>query len=160
MIRMPQTVYQPKETATFEVLAAAPTVEVTDSEGKLQKVTVKSKSGHVKEVSCMLPSVGLYTVKVTDGDKQSQGVLSAHASWEWTMERAREGALKYHQKATSHIESWYGFHSSFIAARYFPENNWMRLCAVVLIICSGCCTTGQRWCRYIMPHVFRIHREQ
>ena len=121
MIRMPQTVYQPKETATFEVLAAAPTVEVTDSEGKLQKVTVKSKSGHVKEVSCMLPSVGLYTVKVTDGDKQSQGVLSAHASWEWTMERAREGALKYHQKATSHIESWYGFHSSFIAARYFPE---------------------------------------
>ncbi len=45
MIRMPQTVYQPKETATFEVLAAAPTVEVTDSEGKLQKVTVKSKSG-------------------------------------------------------------------------------------------------------------------
>lgn len=121
MIRMPQTVYQPKETATFEVLAAAPTVEVTDSEGKLQKVTVKSKSGHVKEVSCMLPSVGLYTVKVTDGDKQSQGVLSAHASWEWTMERAREGALKYHQKATSHIESWYGFHSSFITARYFPE---------------------------------------
>lgn len=121
MIRMPQTVYQPKETATFEVLAAAPTVEVTDSEGKLQEVTVKSKSGHVKEVSCMLPSVGLYTVKVTDGDKQSQGVLSAHASWEWTMERAREGALKYHQKATSHIESWYGFHSSFIAARYFPE---------------------------------------
>ena len=121
MIRMPQTVYQPKETATFEVLAAAPTVEVTDSEGKLQKVTVKSKSGHVKEVSCMLPSVGLYTVKVTDGDKQSQGVLSAHASWEWTMERAREGALKILQKVTSHIESWYGFHSSFIAARYFPE---------------------------------------
>ena len=121
MIRMPQTVYQPKETATFEVLATAPTVEVTDSEGKLQKVTVKSKSGHVKEVSCMLPSVGLYTVQVTDGAKQSQGVLSAHASWEWTMERAREGALKYHQKATSHIESWYGFHSSFIAARYFPE---------------------------------------
>ena len=121
MIRMPQTVYQPKETAIFEVLASAPTVEVTDSKGELQKVTVKSKSGNVKEISCTLPSVGLYTVKVTDGDKQSQGVLSAHASWEWTMEHARKGALKYHQKATSHIESWYGFHSSFIAARYFPE---------------------------------------
>lgn len=121
MIRMPQTVYQPKETAIFEVLASAPTVEVTDSKGELQKVTVKSKSGNVKEISCTLPSVGLYTVKVTDGDKQSQGVLSAHASWEWTMEHARKGALKYHQKATSHIESWYAFHSSFIAARYFPE---------------------------------------
>ena len=105
----------------------------------------------------MLPSVGLYTVKVTDGDKQSQGVLSAHASWEWTMERAREGALKYHQKATSH-----GMVSilPLLQPGISLKSNWMRLCAVVLIICSGCCTTGQRWCRYIMPHVFRIHREQ
>ena len=45
MIRMPQTVYQPKETATFEVLAAAPTVEVTESEGKLQKAAEKNRDG-------------------------------------------------------------------------------------------------------------------
>ena len=121
MLRMPQTAYQPQETAVFEVLASAPTIEVTNDQGQPQPVTIRNKSGKVKEVSCTLPAVGLYTVKVTDGDKLAQGVLSAHASWEWTLRHARKGALKYHQKATSHIESWYGFHSSFIAAKYFPE---------------------------------------
>lgn len=121
MIRMNQTVFQPKETAVFEVLASSPTIAVTNDRGEQLPVTVKEKSGKVKEVSCTLPATGLYTIKVTDGDKQSEGTLSAHASWKWTLERARAGALKYHQKATSHIESWYGFHSSFIAARYFPE---------------------------------------
>lgn len=121
MLRMPQTAYQPKETAVFEVLASAPKVEVTNDLGVAQQVILKNKSGNVKKVACTLPAAGLYTVKVTDGDKQAQGVLSAHASWEWTLRHARKGALKYHQKATSHIESWYGFHSSFIAAKYFPE---------------------------------------
>lgn len=121
MIRMNQTVFQPKETAVFEVLASSPVIEVINDRGEQLPVTVKGKLGKVKEVSCTLPTTGLYTIKVTDGDKQSEGMLSAHASWEWTLERARAGALKYHQKATSHIESWYGFHSSFIAARYFPK---------------------------------------
>lgn len=121
MIRMSQTVYQPKETAIFEVLASTPVVEVTNDQGEMQQVTIKNKSGDVKEVACTLPAVGLYTVKIKDGDKQTQGILSARTSWEWTMRHARKSALKYHQKATSHIESWYGFHSAFIAAKYFPE---------------------------------------
>ena len=37
------------------------------------------------------------------------------------MTKARENALRYHQKATSHVESWYGFYSAFIAAKYFPD---------------------------------------
>lgn len=121
MIRMNQTVFQPKETAVFEVIASSPTVEIINDKGEQLQVTMKSKSGNVKEISCTLPASGLYTVKVTDGEKQSEGILSAHTSWKWTMEQARKGALKYHQKATSHIESWYGFHSSFLAAKYFPE---------------------------------------
>lgn len=121
MIRMAQTVCEPKEKVTFEVVASAPVIEVTDDKGEFLKITVKDKRANVKEVSCVLPQVGLYTVTVKDGGKLSQGTLSAHASWRWILERAREGALKYHQKATSHIESWYGFHSSFIAAKYFPE---------------------------------------
>lgn len=121
MLRMKQTVYQPKETAVFEVLGSAPVIRVVDDKGQSQSVSIKSKSGNVKEISCQLPLAGLYTVTVTDGAKQAQGVLSAHTSWQWTMEQAREGALKYHQKATSHIESWYGFYSAFIAAKHFPE---------------------------------------
>lgn len=122
MIRMEQTVFQPKETAVFEVLAASsPSIEVLNDKGEAQPFVVKGKPGNVQEVSCLLPAKGLYTVKVTANGKQAQGILSALSPWQWTLERAREGALKYHQKATSHIESWYGFHSSFIAAKYFPE---------------------------------------
>ena len=89
--------------------------------GQSLSVSVKPKRDGVKEVSCQLPAAGLYSVKVTDGEKQAEGVLSAHTSWQWTLEQARKGALKYHQKATSHIESWYGFYSAFIAAKHFPE---------------------------------------
>lgn len=121
MIRMNQTTFQPKETAIFEVIASSPEVEVINDKGEQLQVALKAKSGKVKEISCILPTTGLYMVKITDGDKQTEGILSAHASWKWTMEQARKGALKYHQKATSHIESWYGFHSSFLAANYFPE---------------------------------------
>ena len=121
MLRIFQTTFQAKETATFEVIAKSPVIQVTDSKGQPLQITVKSKSGNVKEVSCQLPNVGLYTVKVTDSNKQAEGILSAHTSWQWTLEQARAGALKYHQKATSHIESWYGFYSAFIAAKYFPE---------------------------------------
>lgn len=121
MIRMNRTVFQPKETAVFEVLASSPTIEITNDRGEQLPVTIKGKSGNVKEVSCLLPANGLYKVKVNENGKQSEGTLSARASWEWTLRHARAGALKYHQKATSHIESWYGFHSSFIAAKHFPD---------------------------------------
>lgn len=121
MLRMPQTTFQPQENAVFEVLASSPTIQVINDKNELLPVSIKKKSGNVKEVSCILPTTGLYKIKVTDGNKHAEGILSAHASWQWTMEQARKGALKYHQKATSHIESWYGFHSSFIAAKYFPK---------------------------------------
>jgi hypothetical protein len=121
MLRISRTAYRSGDTATFDVLASAPAVQVTDGNGAPLRVTVKRLSGTLHEVSCTLPATGLYTVKVTDGDRLATGVLTAHAPWRWTMERAREGALKYHQKATSHAESWYGYHSAFLAARYFPD---------------------------------------
>lgn len=121
MLRMPQTTFRPQETAIFEVLASTPEIRITDAQGKHYPTTIKAKSKEVKEVSCLLPNAGLYTVKVIDQGKEATGMLSAHASWEWVMRHARTNALRFHQKATSHIESWYGFHSSFLAATYFPE---------------------------------------
>ena len=121
VIRMSRTAYRPGETAVFEVFASSPVVQVTDDKGSPLDVSAKKKSGDVYEVSCTLPATGLYAVKVTDGRRQTEGVLTAHASWRWTLEKARENALKYHQKATSHVESCYGFHSAFIAARHFPR---------------------------------------
>lgn len=121
VIRIPQTTYLPEEKAVFEVLSSSDDIKVTDDEGKELPVEIKSMRGSVKQVSCVLPRTGLYRICAFSGDKVAEGIMSAHASWEWTLRQARTGALKYHQKATSHIESWYGFHSAFLAARYFPD---------------------------------------
>lgn len=121
MLRMAQTSFCSGDNAKFEVIASSPAITVVDYQGKNVAISTKKLSDDVVEVACTLPEVGLYSVTVVDGDKQAHGVLTAHAPWQWTLERAREAAWKYNQKATSHIESWYGFHSAFLAARYFPS---------------------------------------
>lgn len=121
LLRMTQTSWQPGKKAIFDVLSASGNVTVTDDKGQLLTTKVIAHHGNIRTLECYLPSVGLYTVRVTDGEKVAEGMLTAHVSWRWTMEQARAGALKYHQKATSHVESWYGFHSAFLAAQYFPD---------------------------------------
>lgn len=121
MLRIPQTTVVPGEKASFEVLGAAPEITVLDDKGTPISYNVHSVGTDLRRVECRLPKVGLYTVRVKDKGKVAEGVLSAHTSWELTLENARAGAWKYHQKATSHIESWYGFHSAFLAAKYFPD---------------------------------------
>ena len=122
VIGMAQTTYKAGEKASFDVFAStkAEVVVLDDNQKQLPLTVTKGGGANKIKAACYLPKVGLYTIRVTDQGKQSEGVISAHASWRWTMEKAREGALKYHQKATSHIESWYGFHSAFLAAKYFP----------------------------------------
>lgn len=120
-LRMEQTSFAPGETAGFEVLSAKGRVSVTDDSGRQLPLTEQPAGKGVRRVECRLPEAGLYTVRVDEGDHVAEGVLTAHTSWQWTLEKAREGAWQYRQKATSHIESWYGFHSAFLAARYFPD---------------------------------------
>ena len=120
MIEMPNTSADGNGNVEFAVYGSKPRVKVTDADGKA--VTLAHRTGNGKHVySCVLPKHELYDVMVEDGAHTATGTLVNHKSWQWALERAREGAWKYHQKATSHIESWYGFHSSFIAAKYFKK---------------------------------------
>lgn len=121
MLQIDKTNYVPKETAHFNVLSASSDIKVYNDKGEMIPVTIKEAKADVKQVECVLAETGLYTIRVQDKDKQCEGILSVHAPWQWVMKQARVNALKYHQKATSHIESWYGFHSAFLAARYFPD---------------------------------------
>lgn len=121
MLKIDRTSYEKGETATFDVLADAPTVTITSPSGKTLKAKNTTKKDDKISYSFELPEEGLYDITATDGTKQVHGVLTAHATWQQTMENAREAAWKHKQKATSHIESWYGFHSSFLAAKYFPS---------------------------------------
>jgi len=41
--------------------------------------------------------------------------------WSWYLQRAAEEALRKQQKATSHVESWYGYFSGLQAMCHFPD---------------------------------------
>jgi hypothetical protein len=121
MIQIKQTSYSAKDTAAFKVYADNPRISVTDDSGNAVPLSLKQETKNLTAVSCELPAVGLYNITVHDGDKTSKGIITVHNKWQWCMEQAREATLKYKQKATSHAESWYGFYSAFIAAKYFPD---------------------------------------
>ncbi len=120
MIEMRNTACGVDGKVDFVVYGSKPEVKVVGDDGKALVLAHKT-DGRRNAYSCVLPSQGLYNVTVNDQGLTSTGVLVHPRSWKWVLERAREGAWKYHQKATSHIESWYGFHSSFIAAKHFKE---------------------------------------
>lgn len=121
VLRIPQTTCRPNEELSFDVLSENAAVSVCNDLGKELPLQIESHAGGVQRVICTLPEVGLYTVRAVEGDKVAEGILSVHPSRRWILEQARGNAWRYHQKATSHIESWYGFYSAFAAARYFKD---------------------------------------
>ena len=120
MLEMPNTACDANGKVEFAVYGSKPEVSVVGDDGKTIRLTQRTSGGR-NIYACVLPEPGQYDVKATVEGRTLTGMLVRPKSWQWAMERAREGALKYHQKATSHVESWYGFHSSFIAAKYFKE---------------------------------------
>ena len=121
MLQMEQTSYDRGDVASFFVYGTTPKVKVLSENGNSLPFSMKRIQGEKFQVSCWLSDPGLYNVQVADGNKYAEGKISVHHSWEWCMRKAREATLQYKQKATSHAESWYGFYSAFIAARYFPD---------------------------------------
>lgn len=121
LVAMGKTSYLPDDEITFFVYGNRPSVTLMNEKGNRFPVIIEREEGEKYRVNTRLPRHGLYTLQVVDGDKQSEALLTVHAPWQWVMEEARKNVLRYHQKATSHAESWYGFYSAFIAARYFPD---------------------------------------
>lgn len=120
-----KTVYRPGEKASLDVISfdGKPQVTVTNDAGQSIRVETKAAGkNRYRTLPFQLPTAGIYTVRaVNEKNKVAEGIVGVRHNWQWYLERAREGAWEYHQKATSHIESWMGFYSAFLAARYFPE---------------------------------------
>lgn len=117
MISMDRTSYMPGETAAFTVFAASPPEIVMDASFEVAEI---AKGQWLVEAN--MHKAGRYDVTVTAGDYQSSAVILVNDSWAEVIKDARQAALDNHQKPSSHVESWYGFHSAFLAARHFPDN--------------------------------------
>ena len=116
MISMDRTSYMPGETATFTIFADSTPEVVMEASFKVAEI---AKGQWLVEAN--MHKAGRYDVTVTAGDYQSSAVILVNDSWAEVLKDARKAALDNHQKPSSHVESWYGFHSAFLAARHFPD---------------------------------------
>lgn len=114
MLHMETTSTAPDNEIRFDIHGTAPSVTVN-------RQPVPVKKSDIGWQACFSSSIpGIYDIEVIDGNKRAHGHINVRYPWRRTMELAREAAWRYKQKATSHVESWYGFHTAFLAARYFP----------------------------------------
>lgn len=116
MISMDRTSYMPGETAAFTIFADSTPEVKMDASFEVAEI---AKGQWL--VEAIMHTAGRYDVTVTAGDYQSSAVILVNDSWAEVIKDARQAALDNHQKPSSHVESWYGFHSAFLAARHFPD---------------------------------------
>ena len=116
VIKMERTSCAPGDTLEITVWGTSPVMTIEDTRLVLQKVDTSLWRGvyHATEP-------GIKNILLTDGGRQAHGTLAVRHPWHSTMRLARAAADRYRQKPTSHVESWYGFHTAFDAARIMPE---------------------------------------
>lgn len=65
---------------------------------------------------------GLYSLQVTTVDgKQCEATFYCRPSWKFYLENAAKEAIAKPQKATTHVESFYGLFSAFLAAKRYKD---------------------------------------
>lgn len=128
MIGMEQTSYSVGERACFSVFikdGGRPSVRIVHEDGCFVKAGLRrlSMNDDVAEwrVEAELGRPGQYNVEIDISGRRLTAVILVRDSWENIMRNARKAALHNCQKPSSHVESWYGFYSAFLAARHFPD---------------------------------------
>lgn len=129
-----RTSYSKGEKAEFTVFAHKPEVTLVSPSGKRVKLSASrfidkymrssvaiEQRGGAWRVSAVLPEVGEWRIEVNDKGRECCGMLSVHRPWSEVVDIARQAAWDCPQKPTSHVESWYGFFSAFLAARTNPS---------------------------------------
>lgn len=111
------------ESFRFDLTAAKkPSVKLVTPGKKTRSIAVRSLgNGRYEGQYTPKEGEGVYRLYVSDGKRTSQGWFSVRYSWGDYIKGARQAALDYPQKASSHTESWYGFLPSYIAKAYFPD---------------------------------------
>jgi hypothetical protein len=112
------------ETARLQVFSTqASSLALTQPDGAstlLQSDSGKEGWSHYSFVMAKEP--GVYTLVDTNAEgKQSEAKLYVRQPWSWYLKQARREALNKPQKASTHMESWLGFFSAFLARKHFPD---------------------------------------
>lgn len=118
----PKTCYTEGEEVCVQLYAHRPKIEVNSPSGKRVKASLKRVGQELWKVSFRSDCQGDYTVEALDCGRFASCLITTHRPWEELVGIAREAARDCPQKPTSHVESWYGFFSAFLASRTVPES--------------------------------------
>lgn len=116
VLAMERTSCSPGDSLEIKVWGSAPRMTVDGNVIDLQKVDDSLWRGIYRATE-----PGVKDINVCDGVRQAHGTVAVRHPWNTTIRLAREAVERYRQKPTSHVESWYGFHTAFDAARIMPE---------------------------------------
>lgn len=116
VLAMERTSCSPGDSLEIKVWGSAPRMTVDGNVIGLQKVDDSLWRGIYRATD-----PGVKAISVCDGVRQAHGTVAVRHPWNTAMRLAREAVVRYRQKPTSHVESWYGFHTAFDAARIMPE---------------------------------------
>ncbi len=116
VIAMERTSCAPGDTLTVNVWGNEPEMTVEGNRMELQKAGTA-----LWRAVYHATDPGIKNVEVSDGGCKAHGAVAVRHPWRNTMDLARKAVVRYRQKPTSHVESWYGFHTAFEAARIMPD---------------------------------------
>ena len=93
---------------------------------------IQTPSGQTETIQ-KINQTGLYSYLPNDGygvytavAENQQGKITeakfyVRRNWSWYLKKARQAAIDIPQKASTHLESWYGMFSHFLANKHFPD---------------------------------------
>ena len=116
MIAMERTSCSPGDIIGIDIYGYDPTLSVEGNRIGLRKTGDNLWHGEYRATA-----PGLKGIEVSDGRCSAAGHIAVRRPWLVTMDAARRSVVRYKQKATSHVESWYGFHTAFDMAALLPD---------------------------------------
>lgn len=98
-------------------------LRVTGPDGRVTWVEQVCASAEQCDYEFILNSgPGLYTAQVgSETSGLGEATLYVRQPWSWYASKGREAAVAMPQKASTHIESWMGCFSAFLARKHFPN---------------------------------------
>jgi len=124
MIDMDRYTVEPGQTARIAILAGGPvTLKATPPGGETAGLTPPRREAGALHFDYQPKGApGVYTLTATGANgKTAEARLFVRRPWSWYLQHARKEAIRCPQKASSHIETYYGCFSQFLAQEHFPD---------------------------------------
>lgn len=119
---LPQTAVQAGSPTPIAVHSGTPVYVEHRAPSGARAALAASPTDSGANIAFSSSETGLHTLRATDADGDvAEAMIYVRKPWSWYLDKARDGAFEFPQRATSHAESWYGLYSMYEAARYLPD---------------------------------------